>query len=632
MAEILLKKLHGSLAPSRIMATYWDGKCVAVQRWTTKDGKPTRKTMLGFSDPAMWWGWLAQQFAHGNKWTIFGWKMYSMLCGLGIYDQVDSESWSFSGVSNPVLDADGKKQSSRKWGSMILENPPTMVDLGHHLGGTATFIDLANYGMHQHMFLDSSENECVETAAQAIECYLALVRLAGLGSLRGTIAAQAACCYRTHWMDHEIIANDDPAVRRLERDSYYSGRAEAFRIGRLPGVIYHVDVKAMYNTLAKNGLFPSRLRIIAEDLDTAIRFATNERAMAIADVVVRINSPYLPCRYNGRVIFPSGEFRTVLAGPELLWAYSAGDVVECHSVQVYETELLFSSWSSFIAKLRDSLDFHVLGHLKPVVKLLGNTLYGKLGSRGKNWSNWDESHAPDRWGQWFAKHPTGNHVTQCRAIAGQIQYLDGNQEPATSCPAIPATMNAMGRMRLQSLMLMAGKENVHYVDTDGLMVNQAGFDRLSAKGQISPGVDGLLSIREVSDDVEIYGIKHYRFGERLCCAGQIAECDQPKSYETRIVQQEPFEVGMRAKDPLKPISHDIRRRKDAPYNHGKVDVDGSIAPFVMAPIVLEGSDENGRAVTSTVYEIVGSERKLDRQPDSDGALPTADYDGSYRSD
>jgi hypothetical protein len=597
--------------------------------WTIREGKECRVSHSAVDNRLDFWDRLDHIVKKGQMWWVFGWRMYASLCKAGIYEIVDQGGWDLLGGNNVERERDKGGGERKPWGALCCEDIPTIIDLRTPSGGKIRFVDLANYGLRPSQFLEDGESESLDTATQAVQDYFKLLDVYNMGSLKTTAASQSYCCYRTHHMKSWIFAHDNEEIRKLERSATYSGRAEAFRLGKLPGYVYHVDVQGMYNNLATVMSFPRQLTYNTRDHDECWKIAREEAHNSIARVTVSTDSNSYPCRCDGRVIYPAGEFETCLAGPELVTAIAYGRITAIHELAVYRCGKIFDSFANWYFRTKDDLDGQGLGHLKPAFKLMGNTLYGKIGSRGKNWVDYDNPHKPERWGQWFGPHERLGFLTQYRAINGRQQYLDGSYEPATSCPAISAFMNSYGRVKLQLLIETAGRKNVHYVDTDGLMLNHEGWFNITMAGLLEANCPGKLIVKERGDDVEIFGIKHYRFGDRVCCAGAIVSEHEARAYMSQFVEHTPFEHSLQHRTPFDHSYQSIRKSRTGRYNHGKLQVDGSVTPHYMQPTILEYQDANGSIRYLKTYQVLGSAIGTTSKSAAASAVSTDDAGSSH---
>ena len=83
-------------------------------------------------------------------------------------------------------------------------------------------------------------------------------------------------------------------------------------------------------------------------------------------------------------------------------------------------------------------------------------------------------------------------------------------------PAISTYITAIIRAKLIELIEKAGWDNVFYFDTDGLIVNEKGYERL--KDLIGNEI-GKLKIEEKGSNIEIIAPKFYSIGGKTKFAG-----------------------------------------------------------------------------------------------------------------
>lgn len=462
-------------------------------------------------------------------------------------------------------------------------------------------VDLANYGIQPEDYKVDGLPGKLAAAVQSVKDYRRLCDVYALGSLQTTAASQAWYCYRSSHMDHTVICHPIEKVLDLERAAYYGGRCEATRLGLFREKLYHLDVNSMYTYLGKLFSFPWRYVASWEPTGQGEEPPMRE-GIFIADVTVNISEPLVPAREQvkvdplsaptkrqgrERVIYPIGEFRTALCSPELGSLLLRGyRVSEWHRVQYYDHAPIMKNWCQFALSMRATLGAHGLSHLSGCCKKIINSLPGKWGQRRKDWVDFGGPYTPphgemsvDQWCQEWGRHPQSGAITTYRTIAGQTQYIDAEKLCGESCPSVAAYWTSYGRVYLMLLLTLADVKNVYYYDTDSLIVNQAGYDRMSEKGFLDPKSPGSLKLKESADEVEILGIRRYRFGPRWCVAGPFGGEIQGEPPPPQWTEHEGFGGQLwhgRVGDPVL-VQRRARWRKD--YHHGIVMDDGSIRPF-----------------------------------------------------
>lgn len=615
-----IKRLKTARQPTCYCAVHRDGSSWWIEYWRVRDGVPGLRVRINETDSHFLWLALARMARPGETWWVFGWHQYATLCWLGLYDRVRSGRASLPGAQSSLVDGQRTGGGKCGWGYLVTDNTPTIVDVQVRDGGRLRWVDLANYCLYPSHLLDDGEVESIDTVVQAVQDYSTLVKELDMGSFRATAAAQGWARFRTHDMAVRLIPTADPEVRKLERSAYYGGRCEAYRLGQLPGKVYHLDVTAMYSAIGQVCALPVMCESYLPALSGAELGSMADVWNCIADVDIRAVSPSWPLRLDGRVIYPVGEYRTTLCGPELMLAMRGNAIVKVHRAAWYRMDKVWDRFADWYLSSRRQLSTLGLSHMMPVLKAIANGTYGKIGARGVQWSATEYPHKKVDWGQWYGSHPTQGDLTLFRAIDGQVSYRDQSHEPDMAMPSISAWHTSYGRMQLGLIMLQAGQHNVHYCDTDGVMVNQDGYDRLKAVNMIGDGDPGRLSIREVGDDVEIWGIKHYRFGDRVCCAGIDSWEHGEHDGHTVAVKDEPFEAGLARGRPLQGGQDINRRSRTAPYRHGHRRPDGVVEPYVVGSTYSEVTDGSGVIRRERTTAIVGCRGHAAEQLAADGDL------------
>jgi DNA polymerase type B, organellar and viral len=627
-----IKKLTGKRHPKLFIAIFYSGQRWYICHWRRRDGCKERVRRCEGRSMRILWDVLRDIAKRGECWHVFTWDAYPLLCALGLYGLVRSGEASLPGVRPNTTEGQITGGKAGHWGYFICDGHPTIVDVRIQDGGKLRVVDLGNYGMQPKHFLDDGEQCTLDTVIQAVEDYSTMVHTLDMGGIRYTAASQGLCRFRTHDMHARLTPTVNQEVRQLERSAYFGGRCEAYRVGKIDGMVYHLDVTSMYSAIGLTAKFPVMCeRYLDESACIQIPWLA-EVANAIADVTLSSEAAYWPVRHGHRVIYPSGMYRTTLCGPELMMAIRCDAVIKVHRIAWYRMDMVWDQFAIWYLDARFSLRALGLDHLKDVLKSIGNSAYGKIGARGVQWTASEHHDRKIDWGQWYAAHPITGQVTQYRAIDGHVSYRDQSFEPENSMPAISAFHTSYGRLQLYLAMHQAGLPNVYYCDTDGIMVNRQGYDRLVARGMVADRFPGKLSVRETSSDVEIFGVKHYRFGERVCCAGIDYEAGDGGPAETVQVSHTPFGRSLRSGQPFADEKNVLKRSRRARYHQGHVDGTGRVSPWVMAPSEVDLEVSHGVCRKETVYTIVGYQRSHAPQPSPDGDSPPVQPDGSYGAD
>ena len=526
------------------------------------------------------WNWLYGRMKGGGTHWIFAWKMYPFLCLVDFVQELTegrliiTSSEFDQNVPGPV------KKRKRLSGLMVLEDPPTIVIAHKPGGGTVKFIDLANYGIPCMAQEASPLQVKVAYTWAAVSSYRDLIRKADLGSWQHTAAAQGYYAYRRSHMLFPVKVHPFDVPLKLERAAYYGGRCEAARIGKLPGKIFHLDFNSQYTSIAHTEYFPTEFVAYNKDVSIADAKTLMSTSASVADVTIECKHPWFPLRDGGRIIYPVGTFRTYLCGPELKVAIETDCVRTIHQMSLYSQVSMFATWACHAIACKAVLMHNGMAHMVPAFKRICNALYGKFGQLPRRWITLPERSAESLFDQWWEPHPKSGLPTPTRSYMGVVQYQDQEGEGRLSCPAISAYMTSYARVLLTGAILDAGRENVYYWDTDSLMVNEEGMTRLGVIGMISDVECGKLKVVEVSDDVEIFGVKNYRFGPRWVCSGASGVKLALPNRDTAWHEHVGFSAGLwhgRAGESKVIVR---RRPRKGHYKQGRVLADGTVVPFV----------------------------------------------------
>jgi hypothetical protein len=460
----------------------------------------------------------------------------------------------------------------------VIDDPPTVISCQMvNSPGKLLILDIRNWGIKLESE-KSSAAERTEVYRSAIcACVSALRQNVGC-SLRCTSASQAMQALRSDDGCVAMHCHVNSAALSLERKALFGGRCECYRIGKLTGPIYHLDVRNLYPSLCLTLPLPVSLREVVRGNRSTERVVRDNASDCIADVTTEGKLPAFPARRSGNTVFPIGRFRTVLCGPELETAVKQGSIVRYHSAARYNCRPMLrtfmSRWLSLLADSRACGQTSVQSWVKSVM----NGLIGKFAEPGRRWVPAPPRPEEGERHPWYEVDDNGQSH-KYRNICGYTQREEIHGESYWSIPAISGFVSSAGRVRLWSYLETAGRENVWYVDTDSLICNGTAFGRLVSSGNVRDGETGYLRLIEESSSGFIHGLRHYELGEGIKCAGiPVGDAlmgESRKAYWHR--QRIKDEVAMGRK----PVGRLTLESIPGPevYRHGVVNPDGSVTPF-----------------------------------------------------
>lgn len=481
---------------------------------------------LIFRDPKEFWDWLVSKlkpkitlyvFAHNLAFdfAVVGGQHYLMELGADIKQVCWEDRRSIIRVK------------IGKTGVIFVDSlnilPFSIAELGRMLGLPKLKVDF-NFVM-DHELIEYCKRD-VEILGLGVKSFYDFISTNGLGSRGLTLAQQAFKVFRHKFMKHEIYIHNNLDVMSLEDLAYMGGRCEAFYIGEVKKRVYKLDVNSMYPYIMQNNYFPVKLVKYFRDgcdLDTLKKLLMDY--CVIARVKLKTTEPAFAVRHGDKLIFPIGEFETVLTTPSLKYAIRNGYIMNVLEVAVYEKEIIFKEYVEYFYKKRQ--EYKAMGNkvFEVICKLLLNSLYGKFGQRQRDvivlegelanvYGNSDYIVFPDGRRFYVRRYFDKLYLTRNSRLAGWDAFT-----------AIAAHVTDYSRMYLWwFIKLSCGltgdyfkNSDVLYCDTDSLFVTEAGFNRLA--NYISDNELGKLKLEGTADRLVIYGAKDYEFGNEIKIKG-----------------------------------------------------------------------------------------------------------------
>jgi len=386
--------------------------------------------------------------------------------------------------------------------------PMSLADMGESVGIPKTDVDFAQVSTRE--LAEYCEND-VQILVAAWKRWFDFLDTHNMGNFGITIAGQAFNAYRHHFMPCKIGIHGHLEANELERAAYRGGRVECFYVGDFPkGTYYKLDVNGLYTAMMDAHLYPKRLVKVIENVEPEELQHLLKTYLVVAEVILDTDESRYPVTVVGRVAYPVGSFVTTLTTPEVKTALRNGHIVGIGRVALYEPADLFSEYVQYLSALRNTYQDQNDYASSKMAKLMVNALQGKFGQRGHKQKVIGDAPIGEVNVRRWVDGETGATAVDW-TFGGAIirQWTEG--ESFDSFPAIPAHVCAYGRDHMQALFERAGRGNVFYTDTDSLIVNEEGYQRL--QDQIFDDVPGLLKVEGTATDVTIRARKDYRFGD-----------------------------------------------------------------------------------------------------------------------
>lgn len=394
---------------------------------------------------------------------------------------------------------------------------------------------------------------------KAIAAWIEFCERNDAGPFRFTAPGQAMAAWRSNFApDAEtephraVYAPDHPGVQALERESYHGGLSDVWR----RGVYRHADLDERHRTegrgfvkLDVNSMHPSQMatqkypralltfasrgalhhlppeqRVAKLRTTLEAGYGVTARVVIDTDVVPAPDVRFLataPVKVDGKLLYPVGQFESVLTTREAAECLKIGTVVDVLEFAVYDMADLFSGYVRRFARLKENASRDGDEVTRALAKSFLNNLYGKFGQMDSI-----EMRVDDRTREQLAAEmvEAGKAVEvyareddtdiTVRRFMGHMSVTEGrSREGFSAFCAIAAHIVADSRYLLRQLRALAGYDETYYGDTDSLIVTEAGYRNLLAAGLVDETALGRLKVEGFAADVELLAPKHYRFGD-----------------------------------------------------------------------------------------------------------------------
>jgi hypothetical protein len=321
----------------------------------------------------------------------------------------------------------------------------------------------------------------VDILTRAVTTYLSWLKESDIGNWKMTGSGQAWGHWRHRYLTHRVLISDDFGNREIERKAMWTGRAEAWIHGAdTHSRVFDWDFANAYARIARDCELPVAQWSIsrAVSLDVLLNFA--RRFAVLAEVQVSTEVPVVPAMLDGRVVWPTGTFDTVLWDPELRLLREAGARVRTGRVWLYRRAPVLRSWAECTLDSLHAPDEVVPAWRKIIHKHHSRALIGRFAMRFQEWEPFAHSETFDlrTFDGWDLDRNESIHFLQ---VGHSVRKLGGWQEGPDAFPALTGWVMSEARRRLWTVIRIAGEQNVLYIDTDSLLVNQEGNDRLAAR-------------------------------------------------------------------------------------------------------------------------------------------------------
>lgn len=452
-----------------IRETFAGAAAIAVRR--RKAGYVAQQTASLFSEPGEVWTYIESQTSKHSRTVVASLKPVRALTLLNHIEHLQARGWTLdTPVSSPRFTAVAWRKDTR-----------TLLFVGH--SNLFPMVRTANNGAAHN----------VQTMCDTWLDYLKLLDEQDAGDFHLSLGAQALGIYRHKFLQHPILFHGDKRADELETRACFGAIYQPYFFGEAPDdAYYYLDTNAMYPWCMKAHKYPWRLSGVFGPCSLDVLRQKLEWADVIATVRVKTLTPIYPVRVGDRTVFPVGEFNTTLTTPDLLHAMQHRHIKEVYAISWYDRADLFSKFVAHFWRLRREFSEHGKPLWGSWAKAMMVSLYGRFGAHiFETRSEGDNPLYHDNCDQLASLD--SDEVRWYHTLAGKMWSTSRAGLHRESFPAIMAHVAAYGRERMRTLMEIAGQDNVFVCVSDGLIVNQAGYDRL--QHEIQPDELGCLKLK-----------------------------------------------------------------------------------------------------------------------------------------
>ena len=486
-------------------------------RWRTDLTTGDHAEVGVFDDPESLWKWV-DEFGKAEKRTVV-WAH-----NLG-HDVRISRALSILPALGYELEWCNLDQnvSAMTWrsdhGTIVMADTFTWLPMS--LGALAPSVGTPKYDMPKQSADEEVWNVyCLRDAQivyRIVASLVSFIKSEHLGNWQPTGAGMAYATWRHRFMADKVLVHSDTRALEAERIAMHTGRAEAWKHGRISGVRWtEVDIRNAYATIGAECELPRKLHMHTHKINQRQYTHLRARYRVLARCAVRCDTPVLPCRQGTKTLWPTGTFQGWYWDTEIDCAIRYGAEVAVLETYCYCRSAILKPWAEWVLSiLRDDS-----GGTPPIVrtwlKHASRAFIGRLALKTKSWEVFGAN--PDRITGITHTTDAGTGQTRRMLHVGDVTLIESDaDETQNSIPMITSWIMAECRVRLWEAMNVAGLDNLAHVDTDSVLVNPAGLAALQAAGLT--GDSRPWKIKGTWLTIDVRGPRHYYRGKDRVIAG-----------------------------------------------------------------------------------------------------------------
>ena len=380
--------------------------------------------------------------------------------------------------------------------------PTTIQKIASYVDIELSNAPLPTAPLHERMTYAESVCEILDLSIGGLRTW---IKDADMGNWKPTGAGMAWANWRHSHYTHRVLAGGDPANVECEALSVGAGRAEAWRWGMQTEPPYiEWDLPLAYPRVALDAALPVSFFGETRNLKLDLHLNHSEKRRTLIHANVHQDVPVLGVKLNNRWCWAVGDIQGWWWDDELRLAREHGAEIKINRALTYAARPVLHDWAQWAIDFIESPTSPATPLQRAAVKHWSRSLIGRFGLRYEDWKREDLNMEPGIYTSFMAdmQEDTTYKLMQ---IGTQTWLSNERKYSSEAVPSIMSAIMSECRIRLWRLMNIAGLDHVIYVDTDSLICDQIGSDRLAA--YVASGGGWGIRAKHVHDSLEILGVR-----------------------------------------------------------------------------------------------------------------------------
>jgi hypothetical protein len=449
--------------------------------------EPKRSEESGFVDAAELWEWVDARTTVNERTVVFAHNLAYDLRLTRALEELPRLGWELDTFSLDSYRCWLRWRRQKR--SLLMVDTVSFV--GRALEGFARDLGVAKPALPENDApLEEWLDRCKADTRLLRELSMRMLRWlerGDHGNFRMTGPAQASASFRHKFLERgDLLVHADEDALAAERRSAWAGRCEVWRHGKVDETIVEWDFSLAYARLARDAMLPVRLRgeVTKPTLDRVLGFGKAYAVLAEVDVVSP--APVVPMELDRRIVWPVGAFPSTLWDVELAELVAAGGTAHVRRAWLYRRGPLLQEWATWIIDQLEGPNPETDPVARAMLKQWSRALIGRFGLRYPKWEALGDTADVALELIPRVSADTGETGAWLR-LGHQVLEQTSIEESPDSCPAVMAYVMTLARRRLWRAIQTVPAGELLYVDTDSLLVTEAGSPALEAFSRTPEG-------------------------------------------------------------------------------------------------------------------------------------------------